>query len=233
LENLLMTNVIAIDGPAASGKSTLALRLAKHLDFLFFDTGVMYRAVTLAALLAGVSIDDEEACVALAQSAVIEVQPPSEDDGRTNDVIVNGKDQTWAIRQPDVEGNVSVISAYKGVRDALTIQQRRIGSRGDIVMVGRDIGTVVMPDAKLKIFLDASVEERARRRFLEGQSRSDNVDYDRILFALRKRDQIDSNRDVAPLKAAEDAVVIDSDDKDADEIFEETVALSSDFLLKD
>jgi len=225
-----MTNVIAIDGQAASGKSTLALRLAKHLDFLFFDTGVMYRAVTLAALLADISINDEDSCVELAQSAVIEVQPPSEDDGRTNDVIVNGKDQTWAIRQADVEGNVSVISAYKGVRDALTIQQRRIGSRGDVVMVGRDIGTVVMPDAKLKIFLVASVEERAQRRFLEGRSRGDNVDYDLILNAMRKRDQIDSNRDVAPLKAAEDAVMIDSDDKDSDEIYEEVVELSSEFL---
>jgi cytidylate kinase len=228
-----MKNVIAIDGPAASGKSTLALRLAKDLDFLFFDTGVMYRAVTLAALNAGVAIEDEDECVALAQSAVIEVQPPSEDDGRTSDVIVNGEDQTWAIRQPDVEGNVSAISAYAGVREALTEQQRRIGSRGDIVMVGRDIGTVVMPDADLKIYLDASVEERALRRYLEAKCRGDEVEYGIILDAMRKRDQIDSTRVVAPLVAAEDAIVVDSDHKDANEIFEEVKELINNYLKSD
>jgi cytidylate kinase len=221
-----MAFVIAIDGPAASGKSTLALRLARHMSFLFFDTGIMYRAVTLAALIAGVAIDDEDACVALAQETVIEVQPPSEDDTRTNDVIVNGEDQTWAIRQSNVEANVSVISAYAGVREALTKQQRRIGSRGNIVMVGRDIGTVVMPDADLKIFLDASAEERAKRRYLEAKLRGDEPDYEIILEAMRKRDLIDSNRDVAPLKAAENAIVVDSDEKDADEIFEEVKKLS-------
>lgn len=221
-----MAYVIAIDGPAASGKSTLALRLARQLDFLFFDTGVMYRAVTLAALIAGVSIDDEDACVVLAQKTVIDLLPPSEDDTRTSDVVVDGIDQTWAIRQPEVEGNVSVISAYAGVREALTKQQRRIGSRGNIVMVGRDIGTVVMPDADLKVFLDASAEERAKRRYLEAKSRGDDLDYEVILDAMRKRDQIDSNRDVAPLKAADDAIVVDSDGKDADEIFDEVKKLS-------
>lgn len=225
-----MTKVIAIDGPAASGKSTLALRLANHFDFLFFDTGVMYRAVTLAALLASVEINDEQACVELAHQAVIEVKPPSKDDTRTNDVIVNGKDQTWAIREPMVEKNVSAISAYVGVRDALTVQQRRIGNQGDIVMVGRDIGTVVMPDAGLKIFLDASVEERARRRYLEASSRGDDVDYEVILKAMQKRDKIDSSRDVAPLKAADDATIINSDGKDADQIFEEIKELCSRYI---
>jgi len=225
-----MVNVIAFDGPAASGKSTLALRLAKYLDCLFFDTGVMYRAVTLAALIADVPIDDEKACVELANTTVIEVEPPSEEDGRTNDVIVDGEDQTWAIRQADVESNVSVISAYAGVREALTIQQRRIGDRGNIVMVGRDIGTVVMPNADLKIFLVASAEERALRRYLEAKSRGNELEYEQILNAMRKRDEIDSNRDVAPLKAAEDAIVVNSDEKNVDEIFEEVKNLSAKFL---
>jgi len=225
-----MVNVIAIDGPAASGKSTLALRLAKYLDYLFFDTGVMYRAVTLAALIADVPIDDEKACVELANTTVIEVESPSEEDGRTNDVIVDGEDQTWAIRQADVESSVSVISAYAGVREALTIQQRRIGDRGNIVMVGRDIGTVVMPNADLKIFLVASAEERALRRYLEAKSRGNELEYEQILNAMRKRDEIDSNRDVAPLKAAEDAIVVNSDEKNVDEIFEEVKNLSAKFL---
>lgn len=219
-------SIIAIDGPAASGKSTIGLRLANALGYLFFDTGVMYRAVTWLALERGIDIQDEAAISRLAEEAQIDVAPASKSDGRTCDVSVNGQDITWEIRSPKVDGkNVSIVAAYRGVRTALTQQQRRIGQRGKIVMVGRDIGTVVLPEADLKIYLDASAEERARRRYNEILARGDTADYDEILKKVRERDLIDSTRDVAPLKAAEDAVIVDSDKLNADEVFEQVLTL--------
>lgn len=215
-----LVDTIALDGPAASGKSTVGERVSEAFDFLFFDTGVMYRAITLAALEAGVLIKDEAACTQLAEVTHIDVQPPSMDDGRLNDILIDGVDKTWEIRTPRVDENVSVVSAYPGVRKALTAQQRKIGQRGHVIMVGRDIGTVVMPDARLKIFLDASVEERARRRHDERIARGEASDYQQVLSTLKMRDAIDSNRDIAPLCAADDAVVIDSDDKTVEEVFE-------------
>jgi cytidylate kinase len=218
-------SIIAIDGPAASGKSTIGLRLAKSLGYLFFDTGVMYRAVTWLALQRGVPIQDEALVTALAEEAQIDVAPASQPDGRTCDVLVDGQDITWETRTPQVEASVSPVSAYRGVRKALTEQQRRIGLRGRVVMVGRDIGTVVLPNADLKIYLDASAEERARRRYEEIRARGREADYEEILEKVRARDRIDSTRDVAPLKAAEDAVVVDSDKLNADEVFEQVLAL--------
>lgn len=162
---------VAIDGPAASGKTTLALHLAEALGYLYFDTGVMYRAVTLAALELGVDLEDAPALSRLAESLKIDVQPPSVDDSRPADIFLDGRDVTWEIRSPQVDAHVSQVSAHKGVRQALTEQQRRIGLRGDVVMVGRDIGTVVLPEADLKLYLDASVDEHARRRFDELQAR--------------------------------------------------------------
>lgn len=223
-----MTNhpsIIAIDGPAASGKSTLGLRLAQALDYLFFDTGVMYRAVTWLALDRGVDTHDEDAVTALAENVPIDVAPASVDDGRACDVLVEGKNITWETRGRRVESNVSIVAAYPGVRKALSQQQRRIGMRGKIVMVGRDIGTVVLPEADLKIYLDASAEERAKRRYDELIARGKNADYDEILAKVIERDRIDSTRDMAPLKAAEDAVVLDSDKLNADEVFEQALAL--------
>jgi cytidylate kinase len=219
-------SIIAIDGPAASGKSTIGLRLANALGYLFFDTGVMYRAVTWLALERGIAIRDEAAVTALAEEAKIDVTPASQSDGRTCDVSVNGQDITWEIRTPKVDGqNVSIAAAYPGVRTALTQQQRRIGQRGRVVMVGRDIGTVVLPDADLKIYLDASAEERARRRYDEITARGEQADYEEILTKVRERDRIDSTRAVAPLKAADDAVVVNSDNLNADEVFEQVLAL--------
>jgi len=203
--------IIAIDGPAASGKSTIAAALARKLNYLYFDTGVMYRAATWAALDRDVAISDERAVTQLTESLQIEVEPPALDDGRQYDVLCDGVDVTWAIRSPEVDANVSPVSVYPGVRSALTAQQRRIGLRGNVVMVGRDIGTVVLPEAPLKIYLDASAEERARRRYVEVQARGDQSQtYEAILDNVKQRDAIDSGRATAPLKAAPEAVIIDS-----------------------
>lgn len=218
-------NIIAIDGPAASGKSTLGLRLADSLGYLFFDTGVMYRAVTWDALQHGLDISDETAVTQLAETAQIDVRPPSQNDGRTCDVLLDGVDITWETRHPDVEANVSPVSAYRGVRQALASQQRKIGMRGQVVMVGRDIGTVVLPEADLKIYLDASAEERARRRYKEILQRGGNADYEQILAGVRKRDEIDSTRAFSPLKVATEAVLINSDKLNADDVFDKVEAL--------
>jgi len=212
--------MIAIDGPAASGKTTLGRRLADYLGYLFVDTGVMYRAVTWAALQRGIDIHDEARVTALAEEVQIDILPPSQNDGRFYDVRMDHQDITWEIRNLQVEAAVSIVSAYPGVRRALTAQQRRIGLRGRVVMVGRDIGTVVLPEADLKIYLDASPEERARRRFAELQARGEAADYGAILQKVRERDQIDSTRQVAPLQAAPDAIHIDSDGLTAEEVFE-------------
>ena len=219
------SSIIAIDGPAAAGKSTLGLRLANELGYLFFDTGVMYRAVTWLALSKGMDVQDEAAISALAEETQIDVAPASNSDGRACDVIVDGNDITGETRLPEVDANVSVVSAYRGVREALSKQQRRIGLRGNVVMVGRDIGTVVLPEADLKIYLDASAGERAKRRHDEVMERGTESDYDEVLSKVIERDRIDSTRDVAPLKVAEDAVVIDSDSMNAEEVFEHVLAL--------
>lgn len=216
---------IAIDGPAASGKSTLGEKLAKRLGFLYFDTGIMYRAVTLAALRSLGSVGDEAAVTLLAERVDIDIQAPSKDDGRKTDVLLNGEDITWEIRQPEVDLNVSQVSAYPGVRQAMTVQQRRIGLRGRVVMVGRDIGTVVLPEAEYKVYLDASAEERARRRYVELLQRGETASYDDILASIRRRDEIDSTRTVAPLKPASDATRVQSDRMSADEVFEEICKL--------
>jgi len=222
---MTQANIIAIDGPAASGKSTLAKKLAEALGYLYFDTGVMYRAVTWIALQRGKDPNDEAAVSLLAESVPIDVSPPSVDDGRDFDVLVEGQDITWDIRRPEVDANVSVVAANPGVRRALTVQQRRVGLRGKVVMVGRDIGTVVLPEADLKIYLDASVEERARRRYDEQAARGGDDTYEYILALMRRRDQIDSTRDIAPLRPAENAIIINSDGKDIQAVLAEAKAL--------
>jgi cytidylate kinase len=211
---------IAIDGPAASGKSTIGGLLAERLGYLYLDTGAMYRAVTWVALERGLDIGDEEALSALTRSLEIEITRSGVNDGRQYTVLADGEDVTWEIRRPDVDRYVSPVSACAGVRRALTEQQRRIGQRGRVVMVGRDIGTVVIPDAGLKIYLDASPEVRARRRFLELVERGEEADYEQILSAMRRRDRIDSQREVAPLKAAQDAIVVDTDNLSIDEVLD-------------
>jgi CMP/dCMP kinase len=216
-------NLIAIDGPAASGKSTLAEIIAQKLGYFYFDTGVMYRAATLEALERFGNVDDEQKVSELAGKIQIDVQAPSVLDDHRMDVLVDGRDVTWEIRTPLVDKNVSKVSAYKDVRTALTEQQRRIGARGNMVMVGRDIGTVVFPDAKKKIYLDASPEERAMRRYKENLCRGGKSTFEDILASIRNRDKIDSSRVVAPLRIADDACIINSDGKTVDQVVSEAM----------
>ncbi len=218
-------SIIALDGPAASGKSTLGRSVADALGFLFFDTGVMYRAITWIALQHDMDLSNESAVVSLAQTAQIDIRPPSKNDGRACDVLIGDKDVTWDMRDGSVDANVSVVSAYAGVRKALSEQQRRIGLRGKVIMVGRDIGTVVLPEADLKIYLDASAEERARRRYDEIIARGEQANYDEILRKVIERDRIDSTRAVAPLRPAEDAVIIDSDKLTAEQVLTRVMEL--------
>lgn len=216
---------IAIDGPAASGKSTLAIALAARLGYLYFDTGVMYRAITWVALQKGMDLEDEASLTDLAELVVIDVRPPSYEDGRGYDVWIDHDDITWQIRRPEVDANVSVVSAYPGVRSAMSAQQRRIGQRGRVVMVGRDIGTVVLPEADLKIYLDASAEERARRRTAEIRARGGEADFEMILEMIRERDRIDSTRAVAPLRPAHDALLINSSTITAAQVLDEVLEI--------
>jgi cytidylate kinase len=224
---MTIADIIAIDGPAASGKSTIAERLADKLGYMYFDTGVMYRAATLAALRRDVAISNEEQVTALASEIEIDVKPPSLDDGRQYDVLLDSEDVTWEIRSAQVDANVSQVSTYAGVRAAMTKRQREIGLRGQVVMVGRDIGTVVLPEAELKIYLDATVAARATRRYQECIERGDRVTYEQVLTSLKERDRIDSTRETAPLRAAQDAIVIDSTDSTSDEVFNRVLEVAN------
>ena len=230
--------IITIDGPAASGKSTVGYALAQRLGYLFFDTGVMYRAVTLASLERDLDVDDADAVGALAEQMRIDVKPPTpgEDDGRQSTLLIEGRDKemidaTWAIREPRVDRHVSAVAANGRVRAALTAQQRRIGERflpnetgqveaeqPGLIMIGRDIGTVVMPDAPLKIYLDATAAERARRRVKDLRERGKRVDFDEVLAEIERRDEVDSGRELAPLRAAEDAVVVETTGMSEEEV---------------
>lgn len=209
---------IAIDGPAAAGKSTVGEIVARRIDGVYFDTGLLYRALTLLALERGISPADGPRLASLAASMDIEIARPTVADGRQVDVRLSGRDVTNVLRTPAIDQNVSEVSAHAAVRNALLEHQRRIARSDRVVMVGRDIGTVVLPDADLKIFLDASPEERARRRCLQLEATGKPQAYDDVLAGMRRRDKIDSERDVAPLRPAADAVVIDSDPLTVEEV---------------
>lgn len=220
--------IIAIDGPAASGKSTLGIKLAQCLGYLYFDTGVMYRAVTWIALMQGIAVDDEVSVTALAENSQIDVRPSAKNDDCGYNVWVDGQDITREIHRPEVDTHVPVVAALPGVRKALTAQQRRIGLRGGVVMVGRDIGTVVLPEAHLKVYLDASLEKRARRRYKEQRERGETLEFGTILEAMSVRDQIDSTRQLAPLRPSDDAVILDSNHLNAEQVLERVKELITD-----
>jgi CMP/dCMP kinase len=212
---------IAIDGPAASGKSSVGLELSKRLGYLFLDTGVMYRAITWAALQNKIDPNDEAAVSKLATQSVIEINQPSFRDGRTNDIYVDGVDITRKITEKQVNDNVSLVSKYKEVRNSLTKQQQKIALRGNIVMVGRDIGTVVLPGADYKFFLNASSQERAKRRHLEEIKKGGNPIFEEIQSNIIERDRIDTTRILAPLIPAKDAYIINTDNKTIEQVVEE------------
>jgi CMP/dCMP kinase len=218
--------VIAIDGPAAAGKSTVARMLADRLGAMLFDTGALYRAVALAALRSHVAPDDHQSLARVARDARIVIQPPTRQDGRLYDVRLNEEDVTWPLRDPEVGAVVSKIAAHPAVRSALLPLQRQIASGGPLVMVGRDIGTVVVPDAGLKVYLDATPEERARRRHQEAARRGGTESFEDVLAETRLRDIGDSSRDTAPLLAAPDAIRINTDNMTIDDVVARIEALA-------
>lgn len=219
--------IIAIDGPAGTGKSTVAKMIAARLDFTYLDTGAMYRAVTYRALETGTRLDDAEALTRLAQS-----EPISFASGGT--VLISGEDVTAQIRTPEVDANVSTVSAVPGVRQALTEQQRAFAASNDVVMEGRDIGTVVFPHAEVKVFLTASAEERAARRASQNAQRgSGSTDPAVILEQIQERDRIDSTRATAPLKAADDATVVDTTSLSVDQVVDAIASLASERGARD
>jgi len=213
-------STIAIDGPAACGKTTVGRLLAKKLGYRFVDTGAMYRALTWEALRLRVDIEDEGALGRLAESTRMEL-PPDGDDG----IVVNGRYVNNELRSTEVDFGVSPVAKVADVRKVLVRNQQLIAKDGNIVMVGRDIGTNVLLDADLKVYLDVSVEEQARRRYKEMVEQGEKADYEDILARLIRRDRIDSKRSVNPLRKAEDAHVINTDVRDANGVLDEILRL--------
>ncbi|BDF67591.1 cytidylate kinase [Oscillospiraceae bacterium] len=208
---------IAVDGPSGAGKSTMAKKLARALGFLYVDTGAIYRTLGLFALRQGISPEDEAAVSKLLPMVSIRLDYGED---WVQKMYLNGEDVTDAIRTPEVSTAASQISAIPGVRDFLMDMQRDLAKQGNVIMDGRDIGTVVLPDADVKIFLTASAEDRARRRFEELAARGSRTDYGTVLADIRERDHRDSTRSAAPLRQAEDALLVDTTGNSMEESFE-------------
>ena len=212
---------VAIDGPASSGKSTISKLIAKENHFVYLDTGAMYRVVTLAVLKNQISLDDHRAIEQLVQTIEIGF---SMQDGKQS-VFMNGEDVTDEIRSVEVTRNVSAVSALKEVRTRLVHLQQEIAENHSIIMDGRDIGTVVLPQAEIKIFLVASVEERAKRRFIENQEKGIEMSYEELVEDIRRRDHIDSTRKESPLRKAEDAIEVDTTKMTIEDVVKVVTAL--------
>src|ERR1700730_7446324 len=216
--------IIAIDGPVGSGKSTLARRVAELMGYVYIDTGAMYRALALKALRRGISLDATDQLVALARETRIDLR--AQDD--TQRVFLDGEDGTAAIRTPEVSQAASKVAVVPGVRQVLVAEQRRAGEQGGVVMEGRDIGSVVFPDAQLKIFLTASPETRAERRWREHQQKGDQIDLQKDPEEIHERDRRDLQRRTSPLVRAADAVVVDSTAMEPEEVARLVVLLAKD-----
>lgn len=219
-------DAIAIDGPAASGKSAVGMALARRLSYRFFDTGAMYRAVTWLALHRGIEVHDARALTDLATGAEIDTRSGANEVIGPTGVVIDGEDATPHLRDPDVDASVSLVSRVPGVRATLVRIQRELAASGRVVMAGRDIGTVVLPNAKLKIYLDASREVRALRRAMQMREMGLTPDVEALLADLERRDGIDSSREESPLTAARDAVIINADALSIEEVVRRIAALA-------
>ncbi|HCU42084.1 (d)CMP kinase [Leuconostoc falkenbergense] len=214
----MMTNIqIAIDGPASAGKSTIAKILASNLKYVYVDTGAMYRTITLAAKQAGISYDDEQSITELLDTTDIRFEPGTP----VQHVFLNNQEVTSLIRSTEVTNNVSLVSSYAAVRENLVERQRAIASHDNVIMDGRDIGTTVLPKAQVKIFLVASVEERAQRRYRENVSKGIATDLDTLRKEIETRDYKDSHRQISPLVQAKDAILVDTTGQTIEQVVDE------------
>jgi cytidylate kinase len=224
MEGNLKPQLIAIDGPVAVGKSSVGSLLARRLGYAFFDTGMMYRAFTWKVLKSGISPEDEQKICRLANTTKFDFAPMKS--GWYLSPLIDDKDVSSKLLCPEIEEWVSLTSKIAGVRQVLVLKQRKLAQRGKVVMAGRDIGTVVLPWAELKIFLTASTEERARRRYKELLERGENTSLEIVLADLKKRDEIDIRRTISPLKPAEDAIIIDTNNFGLEQVIDKTYALA-------
>lgn len=218
----MVAQIIAIDGPAGAGKSTIAKNVAKQLGYVYIDTGAMYRAIALLAIKLQIALDDQDSLTALARRAKITLM----NDENQLRIYCNDEDVTEAIRLDEVGNAASKVSTVLGVREALVDQQRKLAAAGRVVLDGRDIGSVVLPNADCKIFLTATVEERCRRRVAEMKIRGFDADAEQIAEQIRERDYRDSHRQHSPLTQATDAVLIDSSDLEIEEVVDKVLAIA-------
>ncbi len=216
--------LIAIDGPVAVGKSSVGSLLARRLGYVFFDTGMVYRAFTWKVLKSGIPPGDEEKLCQLVNTTKFDFVPIKS--GWYLSPLIDDEDISSKVLCPEIEEQVSLTSKIAGVRQALVLEQRKLAQRGKLVMAGRDIGTVVLPWAELKIFLTASTEERAMRRYKELLERGENTSLEIVLADLRRRDEIDTHRTISPLKPAEDAIIIDTENFSLEQVIDKTYALA-------
>jgi cytidylate kinase len=223
MEGNLKPQIIALDGPVAVGKSSVGSLLAKKLGYVFFDTGMIYRAFTWKVLKSGTSPEDEQKLRQLATTTKFDFVPSKE--GKLS-FLVDGEDVSAKLLSPEIEELVPLIAKVAGVRQAMVSEQRKLAQRGKIVMAGRDIGTVVLPWAELKIFLTASTEERAKRRYKELLERGQNSSLEIVLADLKKRDEMDIHRTISPLKPAEDAIIIDTENFSLEQVVDKIYALA-------
>lgn len=219
---------IAIDGPAAAGKSTVAKVVAKKLSYVYIDTGAMYRAITYAALEQKVDIENEEKLMEVVKNVNIEFQQGE----NTQLVFLNGQDVSEVIRTPDVTNRVSIVAKHRLVREEMVRRQQELAEKGGVVMDGRDIGTHVLPDAEVKIFMLASVEERAERRHLENINKGFDSNLEQLQEEIAQRDKLDSEREVSPLKKADDALKLDTTSLSIEEVVQKIMGIVSGVFAK-